>query len=302
MCPNNNIIKKRVLKVGTDKLMKYISNSECSSKYSHFRRFTVILFRAVRYLKYMLLSRHRKGHGIHSPFVFDLVSRIFRNKIDHDIVCSIEKVRKSLISDRRSIYVRDLGSGKGSLKTSFRKVSDIAKYSPVPFKYGVLLSNMAAEFGRPFIVEFGTSFGISTMYMAASCTDATVFTMEGCPAISEIANQNFKTAGLNNIKLLTGAFDEILPEITNHGKKPGLIFIDGNHRREPVLSYFRKMAEISDSRTVIIIDDISFSKEMAEAWNEIKGFENVTLTVDIFRMGIVFFREGLNHKNYIIRY
>ncbi|HUX57405.1 MAG TPA: class I SAM-dependent methyltransferase [Bacteroidales bacterium] len=262
----------------------------------------MIFFRVIRYLKYLILSRHRKGHGIHSPFVFDLVSRVFRNKIDTDIVCSIEKVRKRLISDHGSIIVKDLGSGAESLKTNFRKVSDIARYSPVPLKYGILLSNMAVEFGNPFIIEFGTSFGISTMYMAASSPDSIIYTMEGCPASADIATSNFNMAGLNNIRIFTGSFDETLPEILRLHKKPGMVFIDGNHRKEPVVNYFRRIVEVSDSKTVIIIDDINYSKEMGEAWNEIKGCKEVSLTVDVFRMGIVFLREGINHNNYIIRY
>jgi len=262
----------------------------------------MIFFRASKYLKYILISRHKTGHGIHSPFVFDLVSRVFRNKIDHDIVSNIEKVRKRLISDRRSIIVKDLGAGSEKLKTQLRKVSDITRYSPVTKKYGVLLSNLAAEFGKPFIIEFGTSFGISTMYMASACPDAMIFTMEGCPATAEMAYQSFEETGLNNIKVFIGSFDEILPEIANSAVKPGLVFIDGNHRKEPVLNYFNRIAEISDNKTVIIIDDIYYSKEMEEAWNEIKRYEKVSVTVDIFRMGIVFFRAGIKHNSYIIRY
>jgi len=262
----------------------------------------MIFSRAIKYLKYILLSSNRKGHGIHSPFVFDLVSRVFRNKIDSDIVLSIEMVRKRLISDKRSIFVKDLGSGAESSKTNFKKVSEIARYSPVTSRFGVLLSNMAKEFGSPLIIEFGTSFGISTMYLAASCTDTNVYTMEGCPETVEIAKQNFSEVGLNNIKVFNQSFDDILEDISTPDNKPGLVFIDGNHRKDPVIKYFVKMAEISDSDTVIIIDDINYSKEMEEAWEEIKRYEKVTLTVDIFRMGIVFFREGMNNKNYIIRY
>jgi predicted O-methyltransferase YrrM len=262
----------------------------------------MIFFRASRYLKYFFLSRHKNGHGIHSPFVFDLVSRIFQNKADADIVCNIEMVRKRMISDKRSIIVKDLGTGSKKLKTNIRKVSDIARYSPVPEKYGVLLSNMAAEFGKPLIIEFGTSFGISTMYIAASCPDALVYTIEGCPSIAEIADKNFNESGLKNIKIFMGSFDEILPDIINPVNKPGLVFIDGNHLKEPVMNYFYRMAEISDSKTVIIIDDIYYSREMEEAWYEIKKYEKVSISVDIFRMGIVFFREGINHNDYIIRY
>jgi predicted O-methyltransferase YrrM len=262
----------------------------------------MIFFRATKYLKYILLSKHRKGHGIHSPFIFDLVTRVFRNKIDPAIVCTIEKVRNKLISDNRYIMVNDLGSGSEKFKTKLRKVSDIARYSPVPGNYGVLLSNMAIEFGKPLIVEFGTSLGISTMYMAAACPGAIVNTVEGCPVIAEIAKDNFKEAGLGNIKIFNGSFDEYLSFNINYNVKPGLVFIDGNHRKEPVINYFNQIAEISDNKTVIIIDDIYSSREMEEAWNEIKRNEKVSVTIDIFRMGFAFFREGVNHNDYIIRY
>jgi predicted O-methyltransferase YrrM len=257
---------------------------------------------AVKYLKYILLSRHSKGHGIHSPFVFDLVSRILRNKVDPEIVCSIEKVRKKMISDKRTILVNDMGSRAELLKTNFRKVSDIARYSAVPGKYGELLSKMAAEFGKPLIIEFGTSLGISTLYLASSCSDTKVYTIEGCPATVEIAKNNFKEAGLTNIEIFIGSFDEVLTGLTNTGIKPGLVFIDGNHRKEPVIKYFNLMAEISDNSTVIIIDDINYSVEMREAWKVLQHHKKVSVTIDIFRMGIVFFREGIYHNNYIIRY
>ena len=262
----------------------------------------VLLFRIARYLKYILLSKHRKGHGIHSPFVFDLVSRVFRNKIDDDIVFRVEQVRKRLVSDQSSIKVNDLGSGAASTKTNIRKVSEIARNSSVSLKYGVLLSNMAAEFGGELIVEFGTAFGISTMYMAASCPDARVNTIEGCTETSEIALMNFSEAGFSNISLFNRSFDDALDDVIVPGNSPGMVFIDGNHRKEPVLRYFSKLAEISDSNTVIIIDDINYSKEMSEAWDEIRRFEKVSVTVDICRMGIVFFRKGINRNNYIVRY
>jgi len=260
------------------------------------------MFSALRYLNYFIFSCHRNGHGIHSPFVFNLVSNIFRNKTRPDIVCSIEKIRNRLLEDPRSIKVTDLGAGSKKMKNSLRKVSDITRYSAIPGKYGILLSNMAEAFGRPFILEFGTSLGISTMYLAASCPEAEVITLEGCSATSEIDSDNFREAGLRNIRILNGPFDEILPEIRNEKICPGLVFIDGNHRKKPVITYFNQVADMSDNNSVVIIDDINSSREMAEAWCEIKNHKNVTVSVDVFRMGIVFFREGLNHFNYVVRY
>ncbi len=262
----------------------------------------MIFFRVVKYLRYIFLAKHRKGHGIHSPFIFNLVANVFRNKTDSDVVCSIEKVRKKLKSDHRPIQLNDLGSGKEKRKTKIRKVSEIARYSPVPSKYGQLLSNLASEFGKPMIVELGTSFGISTMYLASGSPESVIYTIEGSEEVAEIASRNFKEAGLTNITTLTGAFDEMLPVVFKTGVKPGLVFIDGDHRKEPVLRYFNKIAEESDNNTVIVIDDIYYSEEMEEAWNEIKSNEKVSAAVDLFRMGIVFFRKGITHQNYIVRH
>jgi len=254
------------------------------------------------YLNYLAFSKHRRGHGIHSPFVFSLVSDVFRNKIDPDVVCNIEKTRTRLLADTRSIIVTDLGAGSRIMKPKLRKVSDIARYSSVPKKYGILLANMASSFGRSGILEFGTSLGISTMYMAASSPGAEVITMEGCPATSEIARENFRMSGLNNIKIMTGSFDELLPGVKKKAVSPGLIFIDGNHRKEPVVKYFNEVAEMSGQDSVVILDDIHSSRSMSDAWKDIKKHGKVTISVDIFRMGIVFFRKGMARYDFTVRY
>jgi predicted O-methyltransferase YrrM len=256
----------------------------------------------LKYLNYHLFSRHGKGHGIHSPFIFSIVSGVFRNKIDPDIVLTIERIRKKNLSDTRIINIQDLGAGSSRMKKNIRSVSDIARYSSVPCKYGILLARMASEFGKPAIVEFGTSLGISTMYLASGNPESVIYTMEGCKETARIAMDNFNDAGLRNIKLLTGSFDSLLPEIENLKVKPGLVFIDGNHREEPLMRYFSTMSDISGPETVIIIDDIHTSEEMESAWSRIRQHENVSVTIDIFRMGLVFFRKGISHIDYIIRY
>jgi predicted O-methyltransferase YrrM len=262
----------------------------------------LMIFFRLKYLKYLLFSRHRRGYGIHSPFVFDLVSRVFRNKIDPRVVFKIENIRKKNISGSGIISVLDLGAGSARMKNSSRKVSDIVRYSAVPEKYGILLSRLACEFGKPDIIELGTSAGIGAMYLALACPGSNVFTIEGCRATAEIARENFALAGISNIELITGSFDDKLPELVIRNIKPGLAFIDGNHRKEPTVRYFNSLANISGKDSVIIIDDIHSSKEMEEAWAIIKDHEKVTMTIDIFRMGLVFFREGLNRYCYTIRY
>jgi predicted O-methyltransferase YrrM len=261
-----------------------------------------IFFRVERYIKYLLVSQNRKGHGIHSPFVFDLVTRVLRNKLDPPVVFRIEELRRKMKHDSRTVNMTDFGSGGNSHSTKVKKVSDIIRKSAVPARYGKLLSRMAGEFGGGVMLEFGTSLGISTMYLASGRQSAQVITMEGCPDVAEMAAENFKEAGIENIRIVTGSFDDTLPVVMEMGISPGLVFIDGNHRKKPVIEYFEKVLQFASHDSVIIIDDINHSGEMAEAWEEIKNNPASSLTVDIFRMGMVFPGKGIGRNNYVVMY
>lgn len=259
-------------------------------------------YQPARYIEYLVTSGHRGGHGIHSPFVFDLVSGIFRNKSASDVVCSIELIRKKLEHNNRLITVNDLGTGLAKGMKRERKVSDIAKRSAIPQRYGRLLLNLSEAFAGNSVIELGTSLGISTMYLAAGAPGSIVYTIEGCPECSAIATGNFSSSGFSNIKPLTGSFEEHLSSLTRENINPGLIFIDGNHSREPVLRYFNELLQISSSDTVFVFDDIHSSAEMGEAWDTIKNDKRVTASVDIFRMGLVFLKPGITRNHYVVRY
>jgi predicted O-methyltransferase YrrM len=183
-----------------------------------------------------------------------------------------------------------------------RKIADIAKYSPTPPKYGRFLMNMAISFGGAGILELGTSLGISTMYLAAGQKYGSVYTIEGCSGTLSVALENFAECGFKNIISYCGSFDGMLPEFSKEKITPGLVFIDGDHRKEAVLRYFQEVKEITDDKSVIIIDDIHLSSEMGEAWEEIKMDKRTSVTIDIFRFGIVFFRGGMTRSDYVIRY
>lgn len=260
------------------------------------------IYSTTKYLEYRLFSTHRKGYGIHSPFVFHLVSEVFRNKTGSDIVLNIESIRKNMLSDFRMIEVKDFGAGSTRFKGNLRKVSDIARYSAVPKKYGILLSSMANEFGQRGIIELGTSLGISTMYLASGCKEAAVYTIEGCSKTAAVAKEYFHRSSTGNIEMFIGSFDEMVPVIAEKNFTPGLIYIDGDHRGGALKKNFEALARISDNNTVMMIDDINHSAEMSESWKWIKNHPRVTLTVDIYRMGLVFFRRGITRSDYVIRY
>jgi predicted O-methyltransferase YrrM len=259
-------------------------------------------YTAVNWLYYKLFSTHRKGHGIHSPFLFNLITNVFRNKTGNDVVLNIERIRRGVLSDSRIIKVTDYGSGGTGSKGDQRKVSDIARNSAVPVKYGKLLAKLSNAYAGGCVIELGTSLGISTMYLAAGAPDAIIHTIEGCSETSAIAIENISRSGYKNIILHTGTFSEQVEKLKKERVVPGLVFIDGDHRRDRVIENFNLLGTMADEKTVFIFDDIHSSAEMGEAWDIIKKDRRVTLSVDIFRMGIVFFMKGLTPSEFIIRY
>lgn len=254
------------------------------------------------FLKYSLFSGHSRGHGIHSPLIFDIVTRVLRNKIDPVVVFKAEELRKKMLGDQRTIDTHDYGAGHAGKKGGSRKVSEIARYSAIPAKYGELLARLAGEYGENGVLELGTSLGISTLYMALGNPDTAVKTIEGCPESAAIAKQNFAVAGAENVNLINSKFRPALEELKMTGFRPGLVFIDGDHQKESLLGNFREICSMTDDSALIAIDDIYLSSGMHEAWISIKDDRRVSATLDIFRLGLVLLRGNVARQHYMIRY
>jgi predicted O-methyltransferase YrrM len=184
-----------------------------------------------------------------------------------------------------------------------RKISAIAKSSLKPKKYSQLIFRIVHYYKPNTILELGTSLGITTSYLAFANPAAKIITMEGAPEVASTAKKNFKQLLLYNINIVEGNFDDTLPSVTGQLSSVDFAFIDGNHRKEPTLKYFNQLIKLSTSTTILIFDDIHWSIEMEEAWDEIKLHPLVTLTIDLFFIGIVFFRkEQKTNEHFTIRF
>jgi len=253
-------------------------------------------------IDYLITSANAYDENIFSVSSSDLIRDAIAGKHSLESERKVQFIRSLLKADKRIIRVTDYGTGSGRRNAKKRKVSHIADGSSISGKYCRLLSLFAEKYGGDCILEFGTSLGISALCMAVSNNNARVYTMEGCPVLSEIARNNFRRAGVENAEVLTGEFEKVLPEIEKKNLVPGLVFIDGNHRGDATLKYFNRMASISGRNTVIIIDDIYYSRGMGEAWQKIKTDSRIRAAIDIYRMGIVFFTDEMPEGDYKIRY
>ena len=250
--------------------------------------------KSIRYFDYLKESVNR--YDVHSPFVYDLLEEVFRQPLSKSKNNQIELERKFLLKNDATIFIDDLGARK-SRKT---KVKEIAAHSLKEPKHAAILGKLVEHYAPKSVLEFGTSLGISTAYLAQGSTQ--VFTIEGSKEIQNQAKEVWKNIGLNNIHSLLGSFDDLLDQIWPEIEQPAMIFIDGNHTYRATLHYFEYFINRLNNDSFIVFDDIHWSAGMEEAWKKIIEDKRISLSVDIFEMGIVFLRKGVEKQHFVIRF
>lgn len=245
---------------------------------------------AKKYIRYYLTASNGKGHGIHSPFVFDFIENVLNDKRTFYAYERIENLRGLLKNESEILEVEDFGAGSVISKTKMRSIKEIAKSALKPVKFGQLFFRMVDNYQPKNILELGSSLGITTSYLALANQSARVTTMEGSKAIAQIAKQNFTSLGIKNIQQVLGNFDDTLPVFLANTQQLDFIFIDGNHRKLPTIEYFNQLLPHLHNYSIVIFDDVHWSEEMEAAWEIIKQNHRVRLTIDLFFIGIVFFR------------
>ncbi len=254
----------------------------------------------LKYLSYKFNSMTK--YDVHPPFLFDLITQVFENETKYQDYNKVENLKKELLKDNRTVEIKDLGAGSAVSTSNRRTVSQITRYSSKSTKHGRLLYRLVNYFKPETVLELGTSLGLSSAYMALANSNSKIITVEGCPNVSAIAADNFKKLSINNIELLTGNFDEVLPEVIQSVKKLDLVFIDGNHREDPTKQYFEQCLTKATNETIFVFDDIHWSDGMENAWHYVQNHNSVSLTIDIFYMGFAFVRKELTKQHFTIRF
>ncbi len=247
---------------------------------------------AAKFLSYWFHSANAKGHGIHSPFVYNLVHHVLNSAEEPAEVRQIESLRDKLLKDKTVISVTDMGAGSRQIRKQQRTLAQITSTAVKGRRYNRLLFNLVRHYGLKNGIELGTSMGISTAYITSAPSVKKFITLEGDPAVADVARKNFDSLQLNAIVLQTGNFDDLLKPALKDLQCVDFLFIDGNHREEPTLKYFEwAYPFMNQDLSLIVFDDIHWSREMESAWNKIMQDARVMLTADLFFTGLVFFSK-----------
>lgn len=246
------------------------------------------------------LRQSVNAHGIHSPFLFTFYTDVIGSKRKKFRSVKAEKLRLDMLQNKEFIPNIDLGAGSKKNNGSQLQISNIAKHVLKPKNQAELIGRIIQHLHPKSIIELGTSLGISTIYMAEAAPHAEIHTIEGNPHIRKFAVENFKNSGFVNIISHVGNFDDILPNILPN-IKADIWFIDGNHTYEATKRYFEIAMNAKQDNLCIIFDDIYWSEGMQKAWNEIIQHPEITQSLDLFNLGIVFKKSALTKEHYYIR-
>ena len=241
----------------------------------------------LEYLKFIFQGKSK--YAIHSPFVHDFIENVLDNREVYYAFLGVEHVRSTLLEQKKSIKISDLGVGSKHNKSNNMDLKKLIKKVQSSSNKAQLLFKIVNYFSVQSTLEIGTSLGLTTAYLANANRNGEVTTIEGDPTLCEIAASNFNKLGLKNIKLINNSFDEALEDLFTSSYD--FIFFDGNHSKEATLRYF-KWAKMNMNRgSIYVFDDIYWSKGMYEAWGQICKDPDVSLSIDLFSVGMVFFHE-----------
>lgn len=249
------------------------------------------------YLRHLFAAR-KACSSIHSPFISELCHQCIRSSQTYYAFRQIEQLRKSLYKNQQAIQVNDLGAGSRKNFHNERKISKIARHSISSRKTSQLLFKLINKFQPSSVLELGTSLGINTLYLAKALHTAQIITLEGCSNIAQVARQNFAKGGCTHIELLEGDIDHTLPTALDKIASLDFVFFDANHRYAPTIQYFELCLRKAHKKSIFVFDDIYWSSEMQQAWAEIKAHPQVTLSLDLFQVGLVFFESGLKPQHF----
>lgn len=254
----------------------------------NFLRKGLLLYRSIRY---------RKGFGVHSPFVFSLITKVIEEKCPYYCFQEIELLRKQLLFGEKKITYPDRKCN-GRIKT--RAIGSIVKHEAISPKEGALLFRLTNYFKSKHILQIGSNMGLSTLYLTSYAKGLSCIALEHIPEFAEISKQTISRKGRNKVDLRIGEYIKLLPQALNDLHTVDLVFFNTQHETVDNQELFNECLKFVKNETLFIFEGINANNEMRSFWKNVCACPEVTVSLDLFSLGIAVFNKKLHKKNYIV--
>jgi predicted O-methyltransferase YrrM len=261
-----------------------------------------MLWRILKYIQHLFYLKFRRGHGIHSPYLFNFINKVVFNGAEQQVPKEILGIHRELKKEKSKIPAGKLGANSSVDASKERSVGSFVRFSSVTGKYGALLYRITGWFLPDVIIELGSGLGISTLYLASGSMGSALHSIEGDRHRASFAESLLSRNNLESASIHCGEMGERLDYLQPLIKGRFVAFVDGNHQYKPTLAYVRKLLEAAGDEAIIILDDIYWSKEMYEAWREVISWKEVRVSIDLYQMGILLLRPDLDKADIKIKF
>lgn len=193
-----------------------------------------------------------------------------------EIPTVIEAARPALEQDRTPLPYK-----------SAQTVGAMAKRASVQPDKAALLFSAVKAWQPAKVLEMGTCCGVSGAYLLAALDGGRLLSLEMSPILADAASSFWSGLGLAG-EVRVGDFAETFEAALNPA--PNVAFVDGNHQEEPTLHYFDRLADVCESGSLLVFDDLAWSDGMQSAWSMIKADGRVAAFADLETIGMVVLR------------
>lgn len=231
-----------------------------------------------------------KSHAlVHSNQLYTFYKKVFLSKFPSIVLLGMKQYQKKILKQNSNVNIpqsNTYGAGSKNNK-AVKKLKEVLKNTKTSNRYNKVLFNLINMLEcNARILEMGTSCAISSTAMALNKNCKAVDSIDANSEIIKLISPFLD----NKIQVYNALFDDVVEELCQKNNYD-MVFIDGDHRGEQILKYYRYFTTLENKPTFLVFDDINWSDDMLSAWQQIIDMSKNYYSIETFRMGIVWLKH-----------
>lgn len=211
--------------------------------------------------------RHRRGYGVHSPFAFNLITRVFYERWPYYAYRPLSELRHKIHP------LRELTN---------------------PVRVDRLLLRLANYVQPGHILELGTNSGLSACYLASGCASKPLLTLDSTDQTTQGMFQSHP-----NIQHQTGEVGSLLSAFLAKHPQVGMVHFNSG---TPQPAWMEQLLPHTNADSLFVIEGIHNSNAMLAWWNKLKQDSRTGISFDLYDLGLLFFDHNMYKQHYLINF